>query len=62
MLAPIEEKIAARLAEAGREGSSAALADQVMAVETGALLGILAKHVLGQYDWCCLTTTIRATL
>ena len=49
MLAPIEEKIAARLAEAGREGSSAALARQVMAVETGALLGILA-NVLGQYE------------
>ncbi|MFN2485825.1 MAG: zinc-dependent metalloprotease [Acidimicrobiia bacterium] len=50
MLAPIEEKIAAKLAETGKEGSSAALARRVMAVETGALLGILAKRVLGQYE------------
>lgn len=50
MLAPIEEKIAAKLAETGKDGSSAGLARRVMAVETGALLGILAKRVLGQYE------------
>lgn len=50
MLAPIETKIAAKLEEAGKSGSSAAVAQRVMAVETGALLGILAKRVLGQYE------------
>lgn len=50
LLAPLEEKLAARLAAEGRDGSAAAVARRVMAVETGALLGILAKRVLGQYE------------
>lgn len=48
MLAPLEEKIASRLEEAGR--SSPAFARRVIAIETGALLGLLAKRVLGQYE------------
>lgn len=49
MLAPFEEKIASRLEQAGR-GSTPALARRVIAIETGALLGLLAKRVLGQYE------------
>ncbi|MGH8959324.1 MAG: zinc-dependent metalloprotease [Acidimicrobiia bacterium] len=49
MLAPLEEKIATRLEEAGRN-SSPAFARRVIAIETGALLGLLAKRVLGQYE------------
>lgn len=48
MLAPLEEKIASRLEEAGR--SSPVFARRVIAIETGALLGLLAKRVLGQYE------------
>ena len=50
LLAPLEEKIAARLEAVGRDGPSPALARRIMAVETGALLGVLAKRVLGQYE------------
>ena len=49
MLAPLEEKIAKRLEEAGRD-SQPALAKRVISLETGALLGMLAKRVLGQYE------------
>ncbi len=49
MLAPLEEKIAQRLEEAGRD-SQPALAKRVISLETGALLGMLAKRVLGQYE------------
>ncbi|MGH8924949.1 MAG: zinc-dependent metalloprotease [Acidimicrobiia bacterium] len=49
MLAPLEEKIASKLEEAGRNNTPA-LARRVIAIETGALLGLLAKRVLGQYE------------
>lgn len=49
MLAPLEQKIAERLEASGREAPPA-LARNVIAMETGALLGLLAKRVLGQYE------------
>jgi coenzyme F420 biosynthesis associated uncharacterized protein len=48
LLAPLEEKIASKLEETGN--STPALARRVIAIETGALLGLLAKRVLGQYE------------
>jgi coenzyme F420 biosynthesis associated uncharacterized protein len=44
----LEEKIASKLEETGN--STPALARRVIAIETGALLGLLAKRVLGQYE------------
>lgn len=45
LLAPLESKLAERL-----EGGPAGIARQLVAVETGALLGFLARRVLGQYE------------
>ncbi len=51
MLAPAEEKLAARFSGAGPWGrGGAGLARRVVAAETGALLGFLARRVLGQYE------------
>lgn len=50
LLAPLESKIAERLEESGSKGAPAIVARQVVAIETGALLGFLARRVLGQYE------------
>lgn len=50
LLAPIEAKIAERLEDSGAGGVAAAIARRVVALETGAILGFLAKRVLGQYE------------
>lgn len=50
LLAPLESKIAEKLEESGSKGTPALLARQVVAIETGALLGFLARRVLGQYE------------
>jgi len=47
ILAPAEEAIAARLSGAG---SGSALGQRFVAAEMGALLGVLARRVLGQYE------------
>ena len=48
---PAEDKIAERLQQAGVFGSKAAsFARRVVAAETGALLGVMARRVLGQYE------------
>ncbi|MDH5371806.1 MAG: zinc-dependent metalloprotease [Acidimicrobiia bacterium] len=51
LMEPAEEKIALRLNQGGVIGSRAAgLARQLVAAETGALLGVMARRVLGQYE------------
>jgi coenzyme F420 biosynthesis associated uncharacterized protein len=51
LLGPAEEKIAGRLASSGVVGRAAAgAARRLVAAETGALLGIMARRVLGQYE------------
>ena len=50
LLAPLESKIAEKLEESGSKGAPAVMARQVVAIETGALLGFLARRVLGQYE------------
>jgi coenzyme F420 biosynthesis associated uncharacterized protein len=50
LLAPLESKIAEKLEESGSKGAPAIVARQVIAIETGALLGFLARRVLGQYE------------
>ncbi|MDP8958684.1 MAG: zinc-dependent metalloprotease [Actinomycetota bacterium] len=45
LLAPAEKRFAERV-----KGLSGAVAGRVMAAEVGALLGLLARRVLGQYD------------
>ncbi|MGH8928444.1 MAG: zinc-dependent metalloprotease [Acidimicrobiia bacterium] len=50
LLAPLESKIAEKLEETGSGGVPAAVARRVVAIETGALLGFLARRVLGQYE------------
>jgi coenzyme F420 biosynthesis associated uncharacterized protein len=50
LLAPIEAKIAQRLEETGAGGVPALVARKLVAVETGAILGFLARRVLGQYE------------
>ena len=50
LLAPLESKIAEKLEESGSKGAPAVMARQVVALETGALLGFLARRVLGQYE------------
>lgn len=48
MLRPAEDKIARRLEQAGEDGP--AIARRLVAAQTGALLGFLARRVLGQYE------------
>ena len=51
LMEPAEEKIAGRLSQAGVIGSKAAgFARGMVAAETGALLGVLSRRVLGQYE------------
>jgi coenzyme F420 biosynthesis associated uncharacterized protein len=50
LLAPIESKIAEKLEESGAAGFPAMVARRAVAIETGALLGFLARRVLGQYE------------
>jgi coenzyme F420 biosynthesis associated uncharacterized protein len=51
LLAPLESKIAEKLEDSGSKGGAPVLmARQVVAIETGALLGFLARRVLGQYE------------
>lgn len=50
LLAPIEAKIAERLEDSAAGGVLPAIARRIVALETGAILGFLAKRVLGQYE------------
>jgi coenzyme F420 biosynthesis associated uncharacterized protein len=51
LLEPAERRIAERLEASGRVGAAtASLAHQVVAAETGLLLGFLSRRVLGQYE------------
>lgn len=51
LLEPAERRIAEKLEASGRMGTkTAALAHQVVAAETGLLLGFLSRRVLGQYE------------
>ncbi|NNC40149.1 MAG: hypothetical protein HKN95_05620 [Acidimicrobiia bacterium] len=51
LMAPAEEKIKGRLNQAGVIGSKAAgFARGLVAAETGALLGVMSRRVLGQYE------------
>lgn len=51
LLEPAERRIAEKLEATGRWGTAtAALAHQVVAAETGLLLGFLSRRVLGQYE------------
>ncbi len=48
MLEPAERKLSARIEAAGGDGPT--LAKRIVAAQTGALLGFLARRVLGQYE------------
>ncbi|MGQ0848659.1 MAG: zinc-dependent metalloprotease [Actinomycetota bacterium] len=50
LLAPLEARLAEKLERRGADGTPAAIARRAMAVETGALIGFLARRVLGQYE------------
>lgn len=51
LLEPAEKRIAERLEASGKTGTAtAAIAHQVIAAETGLLLGFLSRRVLGQYE------------
>jgi coenzyme F420 biosynthesis associated uncharacterized protein len=50
LLGPLEEKISQRLQHLDGGTTATGVARRVMAVETGALLGFLARRVLGQYE------------
>lgn len=51
ILEPTEDRLTERFAESGLVGRAAALASQrLMAAEMGALLGFMARRVLGQYE------------
>ncbi|MGH8873652.1 MAG: zinc-dependent metalloprotease [Acidimicrobiia bacterium] len=51
MLGPAERRIAERLSQGGALGRGGAhLARRLVAAETGALLGVMARRVLGQYE------------
>jgi coenzyme F420 biosynthesis associated uncharacterized protein len=51
LLEPAERRIAERLEASGRIGTATStLAHQVVAAETGLLLGFLSRRVLGQYE------------
>lgn len=47
---PARRKLEERIAESGRNQAAAAIAGRVMAAETRAVLSILARRVLGQYE------------
>ena len=47
LMRPVEEEVEGRLVEAGVDGS---LSRRMMAIEMGALLGVLSRRVLGQYE------------
>ncbi|HEX6302056.1 MAG TPA: zinc-dependent metalloprotease [Acidimicrobiia bacterium] len=47
---PARRKLEERIAESGRNQAAAAIAERVMAAETRAVLSILARRVLGQYE------------
>ena len=50
LIEPARRKLEERMAESGRSQSAAALAERVMAAETRAVLSVLARRVLGQYE------------
>ena len=50
LIAPVEERLAGSLPSRGRAAISA-VAGRVLAVEIGALLGLISKRVLGQYEF-----------
>lgn len=50
LLRPLENKLAQRLERMGADELGPTLARRLVAAETGALLGILARRVLGQYE------------
>lgn len=50
MLEPAERKLAERLERVGGDELGPVLARRLVAAETGALLGFLARRVLGQYE------------
>lgn len=47
---PARRKLKERMAESGRTQAAAAIAERVMAAETRAVLSLLARRVLGQYE------------
>lgn len=47
---PARRKLEERMAESGRNQAAAAIAERVMAAETRAVLSLLARRVLGQYE------------
>ncbi|HDL48401.1 MAG TPA: hypothetical protein ENH33_00360, partial [Actinobacteria bacterium] len=51
LMDPIEDRLSERMSRLGLLGQGGGyLARRVMAAETGALLGVMARHVLGQYE------------
>ncbi len=51
LMDPVEDRLAERFARLGTVGQGASfLAGRAVAVETGALLGVMARRVLGQYE------------
>jgi coenzyme F420 biosynthesis associated uncharacterized protein len=50
LIEPARRILEERMAEAGRGQSAAVLAERVMAAETRAILSVLARRVLGQYE------------
>lgn len=50
MTEPARKKLAERIERTGRGQSAAALADRMMAGETRAVLSVLSRRVLGQYE------------
>ncbi len=50
LMEPAEKKIAGRLGAIGADEIGPTVARRIVAAETGALLGVLARKVLGQYE------------
>ncbi len=51
LMGPVEQRLQERFSKLGRAGQGAsAIAGRAVATETGALLGIMARRVLGQYE------------
>lgn len=50
LLGPLEDKLTQSLEGRRNDGGPAAIARKVVALETGAILGFLARRVLGQYE------------